>query len=386
MNTLLFSLIRGAICGQNIDKDVLDECKKSDVLAQLYKVARKHDIAHLVAYVVNKYKLLESDELLKVCQKDLVVAVLRYERIKQELSRISEIFEKNEIAFIPLKGSVIRKYYPEPWMRTSCDIDVLIRVDDVEKAIVALCEAGFKQENTVTTHDYQLTSPTGIHLELHYTLKQDESILCADETLDNVWQNCVLEVGKRYQYCMTNEMFLFYHIAHMAKHFIRGGCGIRPLIDLWLLINKTDINEEYFNSLLGQTKLGVFYRSSVDLCRVLMEDLPHNYCTLRMEEYILTGGVYGTASNSAIMKSAKGESKLGSFMKIMFLPRVELQITYPKLKKYPILLPYYQIKRWFRIFKREKRENVKALTDIRNSVTTDETNNAKFLLEELGLK
>ena len=386
MNTiLLLSLIRAVICGKELDKSLQSECKNTDVITQIYRVAKKHDIAHIIAVAINKYKLSDNEELLKALQKDIIMAVFRYERINQELSRIITVFEKNGIPFIPLKGSVIRKYYPEPWMRTSCDIDVLIHHKDVDRAIVALCEVGYKQQNTVTTHDYQLTSPTGIHLELHYTLRQNESILRVDDCLDNVWGNTVLEDGKQFQYRMTNEMFLFYHIAHMAKHFVKGGCGIRPLIDLWLLTNKININEEYFNILLNDSKLTEFYKASLNLCGVWIEDLSHNSCTLRMEEFILTGGVYGTVANSAIMKSAKGESKFRSFIRIMFLPRDELEVSYPKLKKHPILFPYYQVKRWFRVFKKEKRNNVKALTDIRNGVTVDETENAKLLLEELGL-
>lgn len=29
---------------------------------------------------------------------------------------------------------------------------------------------------------------------------------------------------------MKEEMFYFYHIAHLAKHFEVGGCGIRQII------------------------------------------------------------------------------------------------------------------------------------------------------------
>ncbi|MBO4954226.1 MAG: nucleotidyltransferase family protein, partial [Clostridia bacterium] len=36
------------------------------------------------------------------------------------------------IDFMPLKGAVIRQYYPEPWMRTSCDIDIHVKKDRLE--------------------------------------------------------------------------------------------------------------------------------------------------------------------------------------------------------------------------------------------------------------
>ena len=46
------------------------------------------------------------------------------------MQKTSFKIKKVQIPFLPLKGSVIRQYYPEPWMRTSCDIDILV---DFEK-------------------------------------------------------------------------------------------------------------------------------------------------------------------------------------------------------------------------------------------------------------
>ena len=38
---------------------------------------------------------------------------------------------------------------------------------------------------------------------------------------------------------MTNEFFLFHCVAHMAYHFVLGGgCGIRPMIDLYVMKQK----------------------------------------------------------------------------------------------------------------------------------------------------
>ena len=53
---------------------------------------------------------------------------------KAEYENLCSAFEKAQIPFLPLKGSVIRKYYPEAWMRTSCDIDILVHDEDVGRA------------------------------------------------------------------------------------------------------------------------------------------------------------------------------------------------------------------------------------------------------------
>lgn len=54
-------------------------------------------------------------------------------KINHEYNRICDALESVEISFLPLKGSVLRQYYPEPWMRTSCDIDILVHENDLEK-------------------------------------------------------------------------------------------------------------------------------------------------------------------------------------------------------------------------------------------------------------
>lgn len=139
-------------------------------------------------------------------------------------------------------------------------------------------------------------------------------------------------------------------------------------------------------SLLLQSKLLEFYDASVELSKVWMENASHSDITLRMEQFILTGGVYGNSSTSALMKAAKGESKIRSFFKLLFLPRANLEVAYPNLKKHPILLPYYQIKRWFRVFNRKKRQRIVKMTEARNSVDTNEKNQAQTLLQDLGLR
>ena len=382
---ILFALIQSEICGKEFDEKYLDDLS-NEMLGQLYKISKSHDIGHLIASALNKQKLLTQDEISQKFQKQWMMAVYRYEKINYELKRVSDVLENHGIAFLPLKGSVLRKYYPEPWMRTSCDIDILIHPEDAETAIQVLCEVGFTLQKSTTTYDYQMIAPGGVHLELHFSLKQDASILQAETILESVWDECELETDKQYHYYMRNEMFLFYHIVHMANHFTYGGCGIRPIIDLWLLTNKMEIDKDKLRFLLSQSKLLEFYDASVELSKVWLENAPHNNITLRMEQFILTGGVYGNSSTSALMKAAKGESKIRSFFKLLFIPKANLEVSYPNLKKHPILLPFYQIKRWFRIFNRKKRQRIERMTAARNAVDAKEENQTRTLLYDLGLR
>ena len=105
-----------------------------------------------------------------------------------------------------------------------------------------------------------------------------------------------------------------------------------------------------------------------------------------MESFVLTGGVYGSATNAAAVKASKGESKFKSFFKLMFLSRKRLEIIYPSLHKHPILLPLYQIKRWLRIFNSKKRKRILNLVAARNSVSKNEIDCVGDLLEALKIK
>ena len=67
---------------------------------------------------------------------------------------------------------------------------------------------------------------------------QGERMEAINAILDMVWVCSSPFKESPYCFQMSNDMFVFYHIAHMAKHFIAGGCGIRSFIDLYLLKKK----------------------------------------------------------------------------------------------------------------------------------------------------
>ena len=71
---------------------------------------------------------------------------------------------------MPLKGSVLRASYPQDWMRTSCDIDILVHREDLERAVELLVEKKQYRREVTNLCDVSLYAPSGVHLELHYDL------------------------------------------------------------------------------------------------------------------------------------------------------------------------------------------------------------------------
>ena len=135
---MMMELIAGEIGGRTYDE--LRRGLTDSELARLYRLSKDHDLAHLVGNALIKNSLISNDEIRAEFQKQIMLAVYRQERLDGELNRLRRVLNAAEIRFIPLKGAVLRRYYPEPWMRTSCDIDILVHESDLERTLAVLKE------------------------------------------------------------------------------------------------------------------------------------------------------------------------------------------------------------------------------------------------------
>lgn len=355
-------------------------------LSALYGVSKKHDIAHIVGDALIKNGLIENGEIKSQFQNQIVMAVYRYENLNYELGRICKILEETEIPFIPLKGSVIRKFYPEPWMRTSCDIDILVHEEDLERAVAVLKEnLGYTYERKEKgSHDMQIYSPSGVHLELHYTLLEEGRLSKADKILSYIWDYAEEEREGSFQKKFSDEAFYFYHMAHMAKHFMIGGCGIKPFVDLWIL-NRNKKDKEKRNELLLKGGLLKFAKEAETLSKVWFEGIEHTETTKRMEKYVLQGGVYGTMQNRVVVQQVKSGSKFKYTISRIWLPYDTLKFLYPVLQKHKWLFLFCQVRRWFRLlFKGGFKRSVNELS-ISGSVTKEQRKEISSFLSELDL-
>ena len=341
-NKMLFTLLRSAVCGEP-----LREQQKADLsderLLELIELARKHDLLHLVAFGLQKNALIGADHDLR---REIFAAAMRCEQLQHELKRLCGVLEGAEIPFMPLKGSVIRKYYPESWMRTSCDIDVLVRAEDVERASALLVEKCGYTRGGKGSHDITLFTKSGRHVELHYDLVEEGIAVGSADVLRSVWDTATVRKGYNYWYEMPDEVFYFYHIAHMAKHFENGGCGVRPFIDLWILDHLEGIDESKRDLLLEEGGLLTFAEVCRKLSRVWLGGEEADSICDKMQAYLLYGGVYGATENRIAVGQQKKGGALRFALSRIFLPYDVIKFHYPVLQKHKWLLPAMQVRRW----------------------------------------
>ena len=123
---IFFALVRSEICGEELHGELCSSIT-SEKLVELYKLSKPQDMTHVIASALLSRDLSPDGEIKSAYKKEQMAAVFRHAQIRHELDRISHAFDKNEIPYMPLKGSVIRKYYPRPEQRTSCDIDIFVK-------------------------------------------------------------------------------------------------------------------------------------------------------------------------------------------------------------------------------------------------------------------
>lgn len=334
---ILFALLRSAFRGTKLTEEERNNYSP-DLLKDLLKISSKHDVVHLLVFGLKQNELISKEN--SDIEKCILKAVYRYERLRYEYENLCSALEKAQIPFLPLKGSVIRKYYPEAWMRTSCDIDVLVHKRDAERAKSVLVDGYGYVYHGKGSHDISLFAPTNIHIELHYDLVEDGIANESSEVLKNVWNMSIVHDKYAFWYEMPDDYYYFYHVAHMAKHFENGGCGIRPFIDLLILDGIPEADKEKRDKLLQQGNLLKFANAARKLSRTWFSNEQHDIITQQMEYYILRGGVYGSNENRITVQQQKKGGRIKYALSKIFIPYDVIKFHYPILQKHKWLTPF----------------------------------------------
>lgn len=384
VETALFALLRAPVCGSGLTAQE-QAALTPELLAQVLPLAQKHDLAHLAGYALKQQKLLGSDEISRQFDRQTMQAMYRYVQLSGEYTLILQTLQQNRIPHLPLKGSVLRDHYPQGWMRTSGDIDILVQKEDLDRAVEALIRELEYTRGIRGDHDITLLGPMDIHLELHYdTIGENSEVGNCREVLSRVWQDAVPIAPGSCQYAMSDAMFYFYHIAHMAKHFENGGCGIRPFLDLWILNHRTEHDAQARNALLKEGGLEAFGAAVETLTEVWFSGAQYDSLCRMMRDYLLNAGAFGNIENFTAVGRSKAGGTKRYLLRRIFMPYGELKDYFPVLVKHPWLTPFCQIARWFRILFRGGLKRAKA--EYKTSVSAaDADRTTASLLRQLGL-
>ena len=380
---VLLALIRFEIKGEALSDDIKNLITPS-VINDVTALARTHDIANIAADALMKNGFISrSDEHAAELLKQLDLSVMRCAQHDFALAEASEALCKAKIPHIPLKGSVIKNLYPQPWMRTSCDIDILVREDDFEPARKVIESLGYEYYKQ-TRHDVSLASGS-VHIELHFSLVEDQRANEASSVLASVWdESSPVENG--YRYVMSDAMFYFYGIAHIVKHFESAGCGIRQIIDLYILDELPGFDLSARDELLLRGDLYKFASAARQLAKVWFAGAEHSEESRGLEEVIASSGVYGSARTQLKISVIQSKSRAEYIRKRIFPSRDALQSSYPVLRNHKWMLPFVWVWRLLKLLNVKRFRRSASEFGAVGRMEDEEKQKMADLLKKLGLK
>lgn len=316
-------LLRSALTGEQLDVEYRDNINSLFSDPALFNIASAHSVANVVSVgILNNCFNAEGT---KFEQAELNAAISDAQ-IEADFNSIKASLQKYHIDFIPLKGVVLKQYYPDTAMRTCGDIDILIHKEDTENAVDAIVkDCGFTSQS-YNYHDVVLISDSGVTLELHFSLEYDVEKL--DAILVRAWEYA-LKVNES-EYRFSDDFFFFFILSHLAHHFYPYGCGIRFFMDLWVIRHSMGLE---FNGAVGELcrKAGIekFSEVALQLSEVWFGEEEHSELTRAMEEYIFDCGTFGNTDNVAAVGGEKKKGRFAYNLKRMLLPYGKLKLIHP---------------------------------------------------------
>ncbi len=381
---LFFALLSFEIAGA-APADGIPASLSSETATALFALAERHSLLHLITDAIEKNGIaVEDGALREETKRKKQYQLAHFLQMEYCFEQLRAALDAAKIPYLPLKGAVLRRYYPEEWMRNSCDIDILVREEDRAAAEAAVEEIGFT-DRRLGSHDVSFFLGQ-VHLELHYSLLEDDRANDARFLLARVWEYAQKKTDS-FEYELSDEMFFFYHLVHMAKHIEIGGCGVRSFADLWILDHAVPFDREKREALLRQGDLLQFARKAEALSEIWFSGAEPTEDLCLFEEYILTGGTYGNIRNRVYVSGARTKNKLSYLRRIIFPSRETLSFRFPILKKFPFLLPFCWIARWFSaLFRPSARKTLKTGVEMTGKNGKEELEKTKQLMRSLGLK
>ena len=320
-------------------------------LAEVFRLSQEHMLTAAVAFALEQVITLPRafDQAKKKAIRKLALFEVERMAIAQEL-------EKAKIWYLPLKGILLKDWYPKAAMRQMTDNDILCdsskmaEIRQIMESLGYTCEL-YEEYN----HDTYSKPPT-LEFEMHRTLFPANHFPQYYDYFKDIQEKLLPVNGSAYCRKMTDEDFYLYILTHTYKHYIRAGSGLRSLLDVFVfLCAHPDLNRDYLNAELAKLEIADFEEKINRLSqKVFTGGMLDKYEQSDLDYYISPGNA-GTYENQEYNQMANNlggddskESKRRFLKSRVFISGKALEKNYPFFAKhkalYPILFIYRPIK------------------------------------------
>ena len=223
-------------------KEIPDSLKKAD-WKELYRIAQKQCLVGILFDGIQKLPPAEvgmKKELLLQWMAESQMLEKANVRLNDAAIQVSEWFRKKEFRTCILKGQGNALMYPNPYARTSGDIDIWVEGGD--KRVISFVRSISPHEKACY-HHIEFPSYKGVEVEVHYR----------PSFLLSFWHNRKLQkyyervkeeqfshrvmLGEQGEIAIpTTEFNLIFQLTHIFSHLMNEGIGLRQLLDYYYVI------------------------------------------------------------------------------------------------------------------------------------------------------
>lgn len=208
----------------NIDLEALLRLAKAHSVSAMVCMALEQTDAFQHAAETTRLKWLEAKN--KAIRKNML--------LDAERKAILHELEIQGIWYMPLKGSILKDWYPKPGMREMADNDILFDPSGREQVREIFQNRGYKTVSFGKLNHDEYEKPPIYNFEMHVSLFHG-MYKELTEQYENVKERLLPVDGTAYQFAFTPEDFYVFALAHAHKHYSHSGTGVRTLADIYVM-------------------------------------------------------------------------------------------------------------------------------------------------------
>ena len=205
-------------------------------LEALLRLARAHSVSAMVCMALEKTAIFAGadDAMKKHWREAKNKAIRKNMLLDAERAAIMMQLESAGIWHMPLKGSILKDWYPKPGMREMADNDILFDPSERKRVRGIFQSRGYKIVSFGKGHHDEYEKPPLYHFEMHVSLFHEMYPKLAGQ-YRNVKEKLLPVDGTAYQFAFTPEDFYVFALAHAYKHYSGSGTGVRTLADVYVM-------------------------------------------------------------------------------------------------------------------------------------------------------
>ena len=335
-------------------------------LTEAYRISERHLLTATVATALESAGIINNDVKQAKGKAVRKAAIFDIER-----AEILNELEKSGILYMPLKGCVIKDFYPKIGMRQMSDNDILYDKTKTEELKKIMINRGYRvgRDFGKGAHDQYLKEPV-LNFEMHRTLFPASSGQKICDYYSDPEPLMIKDNENGFGRHFSPEDFYVYMTAHEYKHYSAGGTGLRSLLDTYLYLKKMTPDMDYIKKEVLKLGIADFEEKNRLLSLRLFGGEPLTDDDWKMLDYILSSGAYGTVVNritNRVNELGGGSSgKVKYLFSRIFMPLDEVRTSYPFFYKRRIFLPalvIYRILKALTVRRRRIMSEIRVLMD-----------------------